>query len=399
MISVSEAENIINSNLLKIKTVETEITKSYKNILKENILSDREAPPFDRVTMDGIAINFASWKEGNNSFKIQDTQKAGDPQITLKNKNECIEVMTGTGLPFGCNCVIRVEDISIVNNIAHIKDGLKIELEQNIHKKGSDYQAEQILVEKDTEILATHIGVFASVGKSRVIVADKPSVAIISTGDELVDLDLEIQPHQIRMSNSYALKSALKNEGFEKTKIFHIIDNKSILREKLENILNNFDVIILSGGVSMGKFDFIPEILEELKVKMLFHKISQRPGKPFWFGISTDNKPVFALPGNPVSTIVCFYRYVVNYLKLSLGYKLNQDYINLAEEYNFIPAMTCFLPVKVKNEKGILKGYPIQTNTSGDYASLVHSDGFIELKADETVFPLGYTAPFYSWKF
>ncbi len=397
MITVKEAEKIINENIIKIEKKKVDIIYSINNILKEDIVSNRQSPPFDRVTMDGIAINFLSWEKGNKCFKVEAIQRAGQEEFTLQNIDSCIEVMTGTGLPIGTDCVIRIEDLEIRDNKAFLKDSIELTKMQNIHKKGSDYSKNTILINKNTKILSTHIGVMASVGKSEVLVANQPSIAIISTGDELIDLNQQVKSYQIYMSNSYTIHSTLISKGFKNTKIFHIIDEQDILLEKIKTILNDFDIVILSGGVSMGKFDYIPKILHQLQVKELFHKVKQKPGKPFWFGVSNEKKIVFALPGNPVSTMMCFYRYVIPYLNLSMGYIQEPTFLSLAEEHQFNTSLTCFLPVKIKNIDGNLLAHPIKINTSGDYASLIRSDGFVELPAQDNNFLIGYVANFYSW--
>lgn len=398
MISVIEADKILREELVYSETEETTLELSYGKILREVIKADREQPPFDRVAMDGIGIKYESFEQGLKVFSIQDTQRAGSPSLTLKNSDFCIEVMTGAVLPEGCDCVIKVEDITVENNIATLKDDLVLEKFQNIHKRGSDHPADIVLIEEGVSILPTHIAVAASVGKSTLKVNKIPSIAIISTGDELVPVTSEVKPYQIRMSNSHSINSALLAKGYNKNTIFHLVDDQKVLAEKLADILANFDILILSGGVSMGKFDFIPSILGDLGVKEIFHKIKQKPGKPIWFGKSKNKQPIFALPGNPVSSIVCFYRYVMPYLNEATGIKnLLTSEVILTEDCK-VKGMTAFLPVKIESSKGVLKATPVKNNGSGDYYSLVHSDGFIELSGEQDFYPKDSNVKFYSWK-
>jgi molybdopterin molybdotransferase len=397
MITVAEADKLISERMKKFVAVYSPISDVQGKILQEDICADRDAPPFHRVAMDGIAIDFSAWQSGQREFHIERIQKAGEaPHILIDNKS-CLEVMTGAVLPIGTNCVIKVEDIKVENKRAIINDGLALTLMQNIHQMASDHKEGTVLVKSGDMLLGPQVAVAASVGKASILVSEVPSIAIISTGDELVEVDQEVKPYQIRMSNSYALQASLKNSGFLKTAIFHIIDDQEELFRKLSEILLNFDVLILSGGVSMGKFDYIPSVLNDLGVSKVFHKINQKPGKPFWFGISKENKPVFALPGNPVSTLICFRRYILPNLFRSLGADNQDDFAILAEDVNFKANLTWFLPVKLKNEMGIIKAYPVWFNGSGDYASLVNSDGFVELAADQSSFPLGTVAPVYRW--
>jgi len=224
---------------------------------------------------------------------------------------------------------------------------------------------------------------------------------VIGTGDELVGIKQKPDAYQIRQSNSYALQAALQLQGYDQVTRYHIRDDKDEMRTQLGQILNDFDIIVLSGGVSMGKFDYIPEVLKALGVKVLFHKVKQRPGMPFWFGKNKDGKPVFALPGNPVSTQIGLARYVLPYLNQAVGCKAPlQEFAVLSEDVRITTAFTNFLPVKIEPDQGgRLHAAPIIPNSSGDFASLTGSDGFLELPADTTHFSCGFAARLYRWKF
>lgn len=396
MISVEEAENLIFENSFLVDTIDISLMESYGTILRENIIADRNNPPFNRATMDGIAINYQKWEEGLKSFKIQGIQKAGQKQQFLTNLEECYEIMTGAPVPQNCDCVIRIEDIEIKDNTAFINSNINISRFQNIHFEGSDYKTGDVLIKEDTKILSVHAGVIASVGKKTVKVSKELSFAVVSTGDELIEPGKDIENHQIYISNSYALANAIKSLGYKNVNTFHLVDDIKVLKDEMEKILNNFDIIILSGGVSMGKFDYLPQVLNELNVEKIFHKITQKPGKPMWYG-RFNNKYVFALPGNPVSSLICFYRYIKPFINKITGLGNNKEYVVLGNDFNFKTALTCFQPVKINNIDGTLYAQTVDINTSGDYASLVKSDGFIELPKDESFFKKGYIANFYRW--
>ena len=218
-------------------------------------------------------------------------------------------------------------------------------------------------------------------------VFSNPVTAVISTGDELIDVAQPPLPHQIRKSNSYALAAAIAESG-GKADVFHLVDDEQVLKEKLATIIKNYELIVLSGGVSKGKFDFVPQVLESLGVKKLFHQVSQRPGKPMWFGRSEKNT-VFALPGNPVSTFMCFYRYVKPWLSKSLGHKPKMQSAILAVDFTFSPSLTYFLQVKIENVQGKLMAYPAMGGGSGDFANLKEVDGFLELPLERSEFHKG----------
>jgi molybdopterin molybdotransferase len=282
MISVQEALQTVLNTAQDFGVEEVLFIKSVGRILKEDIKADRDFPPFDRVSMDGIAIEYSSFRNGQRSFKIEGIQAAGSEQITLQNPENCIEVMTGAVLPNNCDTVIRYEDVELKKGIATIiinaiNDG------QNIHIKGKDGKAGNVLIKQNTIISAAEIGVLATVGKSTVKVAKQPKVMIVSTGDELVGVDETPLAHQIRRSNVFTLVSFLEKLHIP-SETAHLTDDKPMLKEKIKTYLSTYDVLLFSGAVSKGKFDFLPEVFEELGVEKLFHKVAQRPGKPFFYG-------------------------------------------------------------------------------------------------------------------
>ena len=395
MISVEKALQIILNSTQDFGLEEIPFLKSSGRILKESILADRDFPPFNRVTMDGIAIDYKSFQNGQRSFFIEGIQPAGSEQITLKNTENCIEVMTGAVLPKNTSAVVRYEDLEINNGIAAILID-EIKDLQNIHQQGKDEQKGAILITKNTQISPAEMGVFATVGKSFVKVAKQPKVMIISTGDELVAVEETPLAHQIRRSNVFTLVSLLENLKIS-SKINHISDDKKVLRNTIKEYLKMYDVVLFSGAVSKGKFDFLPEVLEELGVQKLFHQVAQRPGKPFWFGQTTSCK-VFAFPGNPVSTFLNCLVYFYPWFYKSMGLKIVEKTAILAEDIYFKPDLTYFLQVKLNYKFGHLIATPINSNGSGDLSSLLKADGFIQLPNDTTEFKKGESYPIISYK-
>ncbi|CAN5467004.1 molybdopterin molybdotransferase MoeA [soil metagenome] len=391
MVSVSEATSFIQQQLFKPEKERIQIGQLEGRILAENVKADRDFPPFDRVAMDGIAIQFNSFEEGWREFKVEGLQPAGQPRLTLKDPHNCIEVMTGAMLPIGCDTVIRYEDVSIFNKIVKIKID-SLEKGQSIHSRASDAKKGDVILAAGIRIAPSEIALLVSVGKSDAEVLAFPKTAIVSTGNELVDIHDSPQPHQIRRSNSYTLQSALATMGCSAT-LFHLEDERNALHREFTKILANYQLVIVSGGVSKGKFDLIPGTLEALGVTKIFHEVSQKPGKPFWFGVS-KKQVVFALPGNPVSTFLCFYRYIKPWLSKSMGIDAPIDSAILAEDISFQPDLTYFLQVKTKSDSGKLMAYPIPGGGSGDFANLRDVDGFLQLPADRKDFQKGEAFPF-----
>ena len=381
MVSVEDALRLVLENVISPKTESVDFQVSLGRILAEDLVADRDFPPFDRVTMDGIAINFATFNEGLKTFKIQEMQAAGDEQKTLQSPKNCIEIMTGAVLPKNTDTIIRYEDLEIENGFATIL--AEIKQKQNVHFQGQDKLSGQVLVGKGKVINASHVAIAASIGKQNLSVRALPKIAIASSGDELVGVAEIPLSHQIRLSNVYAIVAILKKFNAA-VDIFHINDTLKDSVLKIEEMLKNYDVLIFSGGVSMGKKDFIPQALSKNSVKEIFHKIAQKPGKPMWFG-KNDSTIVFALPGNPVSTYLCTIKYVLPWLKNHLGVlEEKNSSVKLTEDINFKPKLNYFLQVKIQNDKGCFYATPLKHHGSGDFISLAEADGFIELPYRES---------------
>ncbi len=383
MISANKAYEMIMLNKGKWGTEKVAFQNSVDRILMENIVADRDFPPFDRVTMDGIGISFSDKK----TFKINGIQAAGMGQKQLENSDECMEVMTGAICPKGIDTIIPYENISIVDGYATInKDVAK---GKNIHYQGFDKKEGAILIPIGKKISTAEIGVIASVGKASIEVAKLPRVAIVSTGDELVDVDQVPMRHQIRKSNSWALNADLSKLKIE-SDLYHLSDSKVEIKASIEHILKNYDVVLLSGGVSKGKLDFIPEVMESLNVKKIFHRVKQRPGKPFWFGDYKNKVQFFAFPGNPVSTYSNFHRYFIPWLNRSLGMEETPLFkLKLSEEFNFDLELTYFLQVKLIATKEGIQARPMMGKGSGDLANLLETDGFLVIPEEIDHCPAG----------
>jgi len=390
MVSVEKALQAVLNSTQDFGVEEIPFIKSVGRILKEEISADRDFPPFNRVSMDGIAIDFASFKQGQKSFEIEGIQAAGSKQIKLQNAKNCIEVMTGAVLPKSANTVIRYEDVTIKNGIATINVA-SLNDRQNVHLKGKDGNVGDILISENTMISAAEIGVLATVGKSFIKVAKQPKVMIVSTGDELVGVDEIPLEHQIRRSNVFSLVSLLERLNIS-SETAHVTDEKPVLKSKIKKYLQEYDVLLFSGAVSKGKYDFLPEVFDELGVKKLFHKVAQRPGKPFFYG-ETDSCNVFGFPGNPISTFVNCLAYFYPWYYKSVRLKVDVEIAVLGEDVFFKPNLVYFLQVKLETRKGELIAFPIKGNGSGDLASLVNTDAFIQLPNDNIEFKKGNTFP------
>lgn len=392
MISVEDAIAILDQHIRDFGIVTVDLDEAWNRVLREDIYADRPMPPYDRVTMDGIAILHKQYAMGQITFPIESVAAAGAVQQRLDDGMHCIEVMTGAILPLGTDTVVRYEDLEIRDGSAHIMHPVKEG--QNIHYQGEDRKSGELLIPSGTVFSPAEIGVAASAGKARVQVSQLPRILLISTGNELVDIHQEPQPHQIRRSNVYRIASTLKSLRLE-PEIIHLDDDLEEIIKVLKPAITEYDILLLSGGVSKGKFDFLPEALESLGVVKHFHRITQRPGKPFWFGSHPTGSTVFAFPGNPISSFLCTQAYFMPWMKKSMGFpEYTQPKAILAKDVVFKPDLTYYLEVTVLfGDDGRLMAIPRKGHGSGDLANLLRADAFIKLPRGQDLFEAGAVYP------
>ncbi len=397
-ITPKAAEKIVGSQIHPLLSEKVPFREAYGRILQEPILADRDFPPFDRVMMDGIAIALDSVK--GTSYRSLGIQRAGMAAQTLKEGRYCFEVMTGAMLPIGADTVIPVEQIAESDGEFTLRPDYEPQAGQFVHRQGSDQISGDLILKEGTWLGGKEIAIVATCGYAEVAVNRIPRITIVSTGDELVPVEEIPSAFQIRTSNVYALESACRSLPIPTSvKLNHLPDDRKIIADQMGPLLEEADLLLFSGGISKGKYDFLQDVLEEAGAVKHFQWVRQRPGKPLWFGTAQSGTAIFALPGNPNSTLTCFYRYVVDSIRYMAGLgKQLPETGRLDSPFEFIPPLALFLPVTVKRiPGGSLLMNPLPTQNSGDLAGLAHSDGFIELPADQNEFPVGFSAPFYPW--
>ena len=364
-----------------------DLTEANGRILAEPLRADRDQPPFNRVAMDGIAINYAEYERGRRDFARARVQGAGQAAEPLTNPKQCVEIMTGAALPEGCTAVIRYEDLTATPTGYTAPEGVTDR--QNVHPQGKDTRGGSTLAGPGHRIDVATLGMLATFGLATPSVKRRPVIAIVATGDELVDVDRQPLPHQIRRSNVYQLQTLLSARGYPAT-TYHLPDREDELRTRLTELIGGSDVIILSGGVSKGKYDYVPGALTSIGMEKLLHGVAQRPGKPLWVG-RNEKTMVFGLPGNPQSSLSCCLAYVLPFLDRNVGAATTKTFAALTHDVHFKPDLTLFAYVEVSSEPdtGKLLARPVKHAGSGDASSLLRGNAFMELPAGSELYPAG----------
>ena len=399
MLRPVEADLLIGQHLQCLPIESLPLTQCAGTVLRENIYAERDQPPFDRVAMDGVALDSHAVSAGRRAFRVQATQPAGEPQLTLATPENCIQVMTGAVLPAGCDSVVPVEELAVCGGEAALSPAARADAWRYVHRRGSDARQGALLVSAGERLRAPEIAIAAAAGMARIRVSSQPMLAVISTGNELVEPGEPLLAYQVRRSNAYAIAGALRGHGFQRVADDHLQDDAAQMRARLRFQLETHDVLVLSGGVSAGHFDLVPKVLEELGVRPIFHSVAQRPGKPLWFGVGASGTAVFGLPGNPVSSLVCLTRYVVPALQGSLGRSPPPaERIALGAPVTVTPPLTHFLPVRLEQDDwGRTWAQPAPTNGSGDFTSLAGTAGFVELPPGPNTYAKGFVTRLYRW--
>lgn len=378
MIGVLEAEQKILATVKPFMTEMTSLRRATERVLAEPIYADRDMPAANVSTMDGVAIRFSDYLQGVRSFAIVGLQPAGSSPIAADSAGQAVEITTGAELSQTLDTVIPYEDIEQhgqrVDVVREVARG------QYIRKRAEDVAKGCQVVMAPMLVTPGVVAAAATCGVSKLKVYKLPDTVVITTGSEL-RTGGKLASYQIRPSNGDYVRAALDAVGVT-VRNSHIRDDKTAIRLMLARALETHEVLIISGGISKGRYDFIPDVLVELGVNIHFHGVQQKPGKPFLFGTTDSGATVFSLPGNPVSAALCMSRYVIPWYHRSMGLSDEPRCAVLSEDIEFEPRLQYFRPVRLTSRSdGVLVASPLAYNSSGHLLSLVEADAFIELPA------------------
>jgi molybdopterin molybdotransferase len=372
MISVEEAKQLLFERVGKSQPVVVSLTEAFGCVLAEDIFSPVDLPSFNQSAMDGYAVA-SSKSENKKKFEVIGEIKAGDASVFNLQSGQAVRIFTGAAVPESAEAIVIQERVERVNGSIHLTGDFKHG--DCIRQKGSQIKKGELALKENFFLNPAAIGFLAALGISKVKIFKQPEVSIIVTGNEIIKPGIDLKPREIYESNSFALSASLKQSGIIPKFIFTAGDNEEELKNKIEDCLADSDILLLTGGISVGKYDLVHDVLKLFDVETIFYKVAQKPGKPFFFGKLND-KLIFALPGNPAAVLVCFYEYVYPAIKTRMGFEnVHLPVVRLNVQKEIIKTEDRALFIRAKKVKnGVL---PLEKQDSNMLRSFAEADALI----------------------
>jgi molybdopterin molybdotransferase len=383
MIELKEALQMVLDSARPLASERVDLADALGRVLAEDVASDMDMPPFDKATVDGFACRRADL---GHELAVIETIPAGAMPAQAIGANQCARIMTGAAAPPGADCVVMIEQTQSVGGDRIRFTGTQTP--DHISRKGREVRSGQVVVQKGAHLRPPHVAVLASVGCVRPLVAARPRVAIVSGGDELVDPAAKPGPFQIRSSNNAQLAAQLQAMGIAAGDYGIMRDTVDDIDRVLRAALTQNDVVLISGGVSVGDFDFVPEVLRQNNVRLLFEKIAVQPGKPTVFGVA-EHGWCFGLPGNPVSTFVIFELLVKPFLYRLMRCEYSPKHVPMRLGESISRKGTdrqSWIPVRIASEDRVK---PVEYQGSAHVLALCEADGLVSLEIGVAELPQG----------
>jgi molybdopterin molybdotransferase len=398
MITFQDALTKILKNTQALSVEKIPVEESVSHVLAENIYSKIDMPPFNKSAMDGYALKAADTIKIPVKLECVGTISAGQSVNKHIKKGQCLKIMTGAAIPEGADSVVMIENTRADNN-NYVEILSRVKTGQNICIKGEDIKRNQKVGKKGTVVSVSDIALIAAAGKQVISVVRKPRVAFFNTGDEIIPLTKRLTKNKIYNSNGPQLIALLKSCGINAKFLGIIKDDPCHLRKAMEEGMK-YDLLLISGGVSMGDYDFIPEVLKGLGVKEIFHNVRIKPGKPLFFG-SHKKGVVFGIPGNPVSNFTSFILFIQPAINKMMGYQNCKPEFKegvIENSFQQKEGRKHFVPVKAVKKENQYYLKSVNSHGSADIVSLSNADGFMIIDADRKAVKTGEKVKFITWK-
>ena len=393
MVAFDQARELINNEARSFGRDKIDLENAVGRVLAEPIVADRDYPPFNRAAMDGYAIKLADWDAGVRAFQIREKIFAGATHTTQIMTGECYQIMTGASVPESADVVIRREDVTERADSIECKE-VEVREFQNVALRGADLRKGEKIFYQSMSCTPSVVAVLAAIGKTELEVERLPSVSIITTGDEVVDILSSVNEVQIRNSNSYLIRALLKKWNITQISTLHVPDKAATIYSALRSV-TNCDIIILCGGVSAGDADFVPSTLATAGASKIFHKVAIKPGKPLWFGKFPGGSTVFALPGNPLSCLVTFKLFIEFFLYSSFSLVPMPTFnLPLLDRRIKKSNLDEFFPVRITGPQSSCQIIPF--NGSGDITTALHAHGIARHPREQDELKAGTIVEVYS---
>lgn len=400
MISPNAAWDIVRRHVKSLSGVRMPLNRAAGFCLAENIRADRDMPPADRSAMDGYAIRSSDIARPPALLKIIGEVAAGSAARPRISRNTCARILTGANVPLGADTVVMIEDTKEKSGIVTILR--PPEHSANILRRGEDARKGTLLLEKGTVLNAAQCGVCAAVGKARIKVVARPRIAIICVGEELREPGSQVRPYEMRNSNGPALCAAIRASGYETVKYRTLPDDVAILTSAIRHALDRCDVLIITGGMSVGKYDFVRTAIERIGAKIRFHGIAMKPGKPTLFATARRRRSIFGLPGNPLSALTAFHEFVLPAIRRAAGVDAAHCrpslFIPLASDLRSKGGRIRYVQGKVIWTKSGPRVNAVASMSSADLVSAGKADGAILVPEDTRLLPAGTVVEFRPWR-
>ena len=400
MIEVMEAQRILTEATAALDVQEVELDHVTGHVLAKQVRADRDFPPTDRSAMDGFAVRSEDLTEPGRTLRIAGELQAGQPVAAIRvERGQAVRIFTGAIVPPGADSVVMVERTKESRGEGTVTIETAVEPGQHVRKRGQDLEAGRVVLEPGRPIHAPEIAALASVGRVRPAVFRKPRVFVLSTGDEVVEPDRQPEEHQIRNSNAGCLLAQLRELGLEGEYLGTAADDRQRLDEVLSRGLSG-DVLLVTGGVSAGEYDLVGDALADAGMRLLFHKVAVKPGKPLLAG-RCGSCLVFGLPGNPVSVYTCFAVFVAPALRRLMGYRRWENLegrARLEQSLRHKPGRLTYHLARLWLDADGFHARPVETTGSGDVLSMSRANGFIVAPAEAGDPEAGAELPVLLWR-